>query len=279
MAPEKWNAIRASLRDTTERFAALVSAVPDPYVKATDTWTVADTVTHVTSVGWLDTVLIDPTAPPPPVPDLFERMKSMNVEDVHELNRVVLGSLTERGVEPLLDRLRESVAFMLDRTADRDPDETVTWIGGAQVTLAGLFGHMINELLLHGHDIATGAREPWDIPPRDASYFFGEFMVGLATHGLGHLLDGGGRPRERPISVEFRSAYTDPVVFRLVDGRTTAHPPSGVPDVRLTFDPAVFNMMLFGRTSRVKAVLTRKVTIGGRRPWLLPEFLRTVRVP
>jgi hypothetical protein len=38
-------------------------------------------------------------------------------------------------------------------------------------------------------------------------------------------------------------------------------------------------MMMFGRTSKLQAVLTRKIIIGGRRPWLMPAFLRTVRLP
>jgi hypothetical protein len=38
-------------------------------------------------------------------------------------------------------------------------------------------------------------------------------------------------------------------------------------------------MMMFGRISRIRAVLTRKIVITGRRPWLMPAFLRTVRLP
>jgi hypothetical protein len=37
--------------------------------------------------------------------------------------------------------------------------------------------------------------------------------------------------------------------------------------------------MLFHRISKPRAVLTGKVVVRGRRPWLLPTFLRTVRCP
>jgi hypothetical protein len=37
--------------------------------------------------------------------------------------------------------------------------------------------------------------------------------------------------------------------------------------------------MMFGRIARPRAVLSGKVRIGGPRPWLLPAFLRTVRMP
>jgi putative sterol carrier protein len=93
------------------------------------------------------------------------------------------------------------------------------------------------------------------------------------------LLDGGGPARERRIAVEFRSRHTAPVTLVLRDGLVSAEEPGGPTDVRVSFDPATLNLMLFGRISRVRAVLTGKVAVRGRRPWLLPAFLRTVRVP
>ena len=47
----------------------------------------------------------------------------------------------------------------------------------------------------------------------------------------------------------------------------------------MRFDPATLNMMMFGRISKLRAVLARKIVIGGRRPWLVPAFLRTARFP
>jgi hypothetical protein len=63
------------------------------------------------------------------------------------------------------------------------------------------------------------------------------------------------------------------------NGRVTAEPAGQDADATVRFDPVGLNLMLFGRISRSRAVLTRKVVIGGRRPWLLPAFLRTVRAP
>jgi len=93
------------------------------------------------------------------------------------------------------------------------------------------------------------------------------------------LLDGSPPPRERRIAVEFRSAHTTPVTLVLRAGRVTAEEPGGDTDVRLRFDPATLNLMMFGRVSRARAAFTGKVVVRGRRPWLLPDFLRTVRLP
>jgi hypothetical protein len=37
--------------------------------------------------------------------------------------------------------------------------------------------------------------------------------------------------------------------------------------------------MMFGRISPLKAVASGKVRVGGRRPWRLAAFLRTVHMP
>ena len=81
------------------------------------------------------------------------------------------------------------------------------------------------------------------------------------------------------IAVEFRSGYTAPVTIVVCDGEVTAAPSGPGADAWVRFDPATLNMMMFGRISKLQAVLTRKIIIGGRRPWLVPAFLRTVRAP
>ncbi|WP_320066474.1 hypothetical protein [Micromonospora sp. RTGN7] len=59
----------------------------------------------------------------------------------------------------------------------------------------------------------------------------------------------------------------------------TVADPGSPPDVRLRFDPALLNLMLFGRVSRVRTALTGGVAARGRRPWLLLPFLRVLRTP
>jgi hypothetical protein len=142
-----------------------------------------------------------------------------------------------------------------------------------------MFAHMVNELLIHGNDIARAAGVPWVMPAQDAALFFDLFTVGLANGHNGRLLDGSKRPLQRRIAVEFRSGYTTPVTLVVRDGQLTAEPVGPGADAWVRFDPATLNMMMFGRISRAQAVLTRKIIIGGRRPWLVPAFLRTARFP
>lgn len=277
---DQWRASRSALRDAGNRFADLVASVPDPHgTMATADWSVAVTVAHVVSIADLDASIMDNEEVPDPVPGLRARILDTTVDTVDALNEWVLRQFTERDTRVLAGRLRADIDTILRASERRDPDEPMTWLGGARLPLAGLLAHLVNELLIHGYDIArvTGAR--WTVPSRDAALFFDLLLVGLARYGQGKLLDGGGPPRDRRIAIEFRSRYTVPVTFVLRQGQVTLEEPGGDTDARVRFDPAALNLMLFGRISRLRALLTRKVVILGRRPWLLPAFLRTVRVP
>src|SRR5579859_731290 len=276
---EQWNAVRESLRRTAGRFCELVSSIPDPGTRATVKWSVADVVAHVAAIAWMDTTLMRAAAQPVPFPGLDEALAATKVDDVHGFNDQVMSYLAEHDAGLDLSRLREHIVLMLTASQNRDPGETYGWLGGARLPLAGMLAHMVNELLIHGNDIAQAVKVPWAMPPADAALFFELFYMGLAAGDMGRVLEGSKRPLKRRIAVEFRSGYTTPVTVVVCNGRVTTEPIGPGADATVRFDPATLNMMLFGRISKSRAVLTRKIIVGGRRPWLLPAFLRTIRAP
>ena len=276
---EQWNTVRESVRMTAGRFCELVSSISNPGTRATVKWSVTDTTAHVTTVALLDTMLLEAAAIPFHMPGLTEAIAATTVESVDGLNDQVLSYFTERDADRLTEILRDHVDLMLTATRNRDPAETFSWLGGARLPLAGMFAHMVNELLIHGNDIARAVKVPWAMPPEDAALFFDLFYATLVSGNSGRLLDGSKRPLKRRIAVEFRSDYTIPVTFVVRNGKVTSEPAGPGADATVRFDPATLNMMMFGRISKLRAVLTGKIVIGGRRPWLMPAFLRTVRAP
>jgi uncharacterized protein (TIGR03083 family) len=276
---KQWDAVRGSVHTTAGRFCDLVSSIPDPGTRATAKWSVADLTAHVTTVAFLNTMLMQAAEIPFQMPNLTEALAATTVEGVHGLNDQVLSHFTERDAGRLMEMLRDHVDLMLTASQDRDPAETFSWLGGAQLPLAGMFAHMLNEMLIHGNDIADAVGLPWAMPVEDAALFFDLFYIGLASGNTGRLLDGSKRPLQRRIAVEFRSGYTTPVTFVVRNGTVTAEPPGPGADAAVRFDPPSLNMMMFGRISKPRAVLTRKIVITGRRPWVMPAFLRTVRFP
>lgn len=279
VAENQWDAVRESVRTTAGRFCELVSSVPDPRTRVTAKWSVADITAHVTTIAFLDTMLLRAAAIPFHMPGMTEVIAATTVDTVHGLNDQVMSYFTERDAARLTGMLRDHIDLMLAASQGRDPAETVSWLGGARLSLAGLLAHLVNELLIHGNDIARGVKVPWAMPAEDAALFFDLFYVGLANGNPGRLIDGSKRPLKRRIAVEFRSGYTTPITIVVRNGKVSTEPVGPAADAKVRFDPATLNMMMFGRISRQRAVLTRKIVISGRRPWLMPAFLRTVRLP
>ncbi|WP_051764800.1 maleylpyruvate isomerase family mycothiol-dependent enzyme [Saccharothrix syringae] len=279
VTPERWAAARAAVREAGERFADLVASAPDPAARATADWTVADTAAHVTGIAWNNTAVVADGAKPFPIPEVRPRMAGATLDTLAtDVNPVQLASFTERAPARLADLLRASVAEMLDTTADADPERVHGWLGGSRLSLAGVFAHMANELLVHGHDIARASRRPWHVPDEQAALFVDLFLVDLTRHGYGRLLDD--RPvRPDRIAVRFHSNHTAPLVMVLEDGVARVEEPGADVDVHLRFRPSVLNLVLFRRVGRARAAMSGSLVVWGRRPWLLPAFLRKLRMP
>ncbi|NDU77318.1 hypothetical protein GWI34_32560 [Actinomadura sp. DSM 109109] len=278
LTEENWTATRTFLRETGDRFAELLTS-PGAATMATATWTVADTAAHVATLARMYHQMVDPAGCDEPLTGNEDLVERTIVDTVDALNEELLDQFPERDPRVLADVLVRDIDRILAATLRADPAAALPWLGGSRVPVGGLLAHLLNELQIHGRDMARPMRRPWDVPPREAAPFFEMFLVGVTEYGYGRLLDDHGPAPAGRIAVEFRSDHTAPVVMAMTDGFVTVEEPDGRPDVRLSFDPTALNLMLFGRIGKARAVLTRKVVIRGRRPWVLPAFLRIVRLP
>lgn len=270
IADLQWQVVRASLKHIGDRFAELVSA-GDPAAKATKDWTVADTAAHVAVIAGLYAAQVGSGQTPSP---LRAAALTTTVDTVSDLNAAALTQFAERDTDRIVEKFQSDIDVILQVSADLDPEEPLPWLGDSRVPRAGVLAHLVNELLIHGWDIGR-----WAIPPRDAALFVDLFLVGMLRHDSGHLLDNDEPPREQRIAVAFRSDYTKPVTLVLHRGKVTAEEPRDDNDACLRFDPATLNLMNFHRVSKARAVLSGKIVVSGLRPWLLPRFLKTVRLP
>ncbi|MBV1853089.1 maleylpyruvate isomerase N-terminal domain-containing protein [Catellatospora tritici] len=276
--PAQWDLARRALTEAVERVITLAEAHP-PQTMVTADWTIADTMAHLVSLMRLDDALVQGRSPDELMPGALALVDATNVDTVVEVNRAVLAHFTGRDVATSSRQLRESAASLLAAVERADPAAQVSWLGASRLSIAGLLAHMVNELVIHGWDIARATRTPWPMDPYAAGLFFDLFILGVTKAGYGALLEHGAPIRPGRIAVDFRSDYTTPAMLVLTDGCVTAEDPDPRADVRLTFDPPTLNLMLFGRVSKPRAALTGKVRLGGRRPWLLPAFMRTMHLP
>jgi hypothetical protein len=273
---ERWTTTRDAVARTGQRFVELVAA-GDPRAMATADWSVADTAAHVAVIAAMYTRIL--RFAEPAFPAIQGDVLATSVDTVADVNARALALFPERDQAALVARLRHDIGDILAVTEHADPATPVTWLGDSKLPIAGVLAHLVNELQIHGRDIAGATGAPWAVRPADAALFFDVFFVELIRHGVGHLLDNDERPRGRRIAVGFRSHHTTPVVIVLQHGQVTVEEWGGPTDVRIFFDPPAFNLMMFHRISKARAALTGSVVVRGPRPWLLPRFLRTVRCP
>jgi uncharacterized protein (TIGR03083 family) len=279
IADDKWTATRRNLQRTGDRFAELVSSARDSGTKATVHWSQAETAAHVLILARAYGSTVDPVGNAAPFDGLDDLVQATVVDTVDDFNAALLAQFTERDPQRIAELLRAEIDHLLRATDGADPADAVPWLAGSRVPLAGVLAHLLNELQIHGRDIARAAGAPWVVPPEEAALFLDLFLVGVTRYGYGRLLEGHGPAPAGRVAVEFRSPYTTPVTMAMTNGFVTVEEPGGDTDVRLSFDPTTLNLMLFGRVSKPRAVVTGKVAIRGRRPWKLPAFLRIVRLP
>jgi len=275
---DQWLAVRASVQRAGDRFADMVAATSRPDAMATAHWSVAETAAHVAGIVWMYTDILPPGNGEPKVPALAEGISRVTVDTVADFNNLTLRLFHERNPQTIATRLRADIDRILLGTQQHDPAQPIPWLGSSTLPLAGVLAHLTNELLIHGRDIARVLGTPWSIDPRDAALFFELFILNV-LRDFGRLVDTTPTVGRRPVAVEFRSRYTTPVTVTLHNGHITVEPPTAGTDVRIKFDPSALNLMLFGRISKARATLTGKVIAWGPRPWLLPRFLRVVRLP
>jgi hypothetical protein len=279
ITPRNWAQVRDAVKDVGDRITELVLAAPDTAAMATADWTIMDTVAHLTAMAWNYTARVVSDDHPLPVPGTEQHMATTTVDNINDgLNVAMFDGYPERRPHEVLARLDTSIKEILALTADADPARTVLWLGNSRIPLAGVLAHFLNEMLIHGRDIARAARIPWDVSQEHTALFFDQFLVEIARN-VGDVLEDGRPPRPGRIAVEFRSAYTSPVTIALQDGAVSVEEPDRDNDVRVYFQPTALDLVLFHRLSKPRAVMTGSLRVWGRSPWLIMPFLAKIRLP
>jgi hypothetical protein len=276
---EQWDAVRRWLGWAAERYVGLLRSVSDPSARTTGDWTVADTAAHVGVVCDLDVYTATFGAVPFSRPEILDQVMAASIDDIAALNTVCLAAFPERDLAVLADWVASSVDAMLGATCSTEPTASGPWLGSAQFTVAGMLGHLLNELLLHGLDIARASGREWTIPPEAAALTFEVFVVGALHGDTGHLLEYHLPGAPGVVRAELRGRHHAPIRLDAVDGRLRLGSPVEPADVRIWSEPVALLLLIWGRGGLVRPVLTGRLHVRGRRPWLAFRFLGAVRLP
>jgi hypothetical protein len=185
-----------------------------------------------------------------------------------EVNDRHLIDVSERDLRRLADMLEETAARYLAVASLVDTTEpaAILTADGLVLEPAVMTCLLLGEQLVHGLDIARGARRPWDIS-RDDALLVIPAVVGLAPKYLR-----ASRTKNLNISFELRMRGGRRYRMGIANGAGIVTAAGEKADCVITADPVTFLLIGFGRVSQFPVLLRGKLRAGGRKPWLAAKF-------
>lgn len=140
--------------------------------------------------------------------------------------------------------------------------------------------HLLNECLIHGHDIAKATGRPWPIQRHHALLAIEAFVLPLIA----------ALPPTAFLNQEKAASFRARIELRLrggqrtlmvLDGGSLTLDAAGAPDVDayISADPSAFQLVFIGRQGIWKPLLEGKLAAWGPRPWKLTRMLSVMSPP
>lgn len=261
-----WDESRQALVATVARVTGLLRADLDPGAPALGQWNVAEVATHLSQAWDLLPRLAGGTAVSP-------------IDNVWELSAAttsLVGRETGRDLGVLADRIDARAGEFLATLDGADPAEPGPWlVRGVHMPLQLFVCHLLNESIVHGHDMARGAGRPWPVEADHAALALLGFVF-PAVDALGQDLVDQRAAAGLTATFDIRLRGGGRVFFIFDDGTLRVDAPSSRRvDCHLSADPAAFLLVVWARRSQWSAIARGQITAWGRRPWLGPR-LRTL---
>ena len=266
-----WAAARRAVAEAGPRVTAMLRSAARTDAPAVGVWDVTQVAAHVSHA--MDTI----TAMSKGGGNLIDHIDGLGV-----LSQVMVEGEGRRPLADLADRIDASVAaFLADMEAEAVAgDGSRSWmLQGSEMPLSTLTCHMLNELTVHGYDLATALGLPWKINRAHASLIVMGFVF-PALHTIGRdmvVLNKAGRARAR---FEVRLRGDGRAWLRFHDGDFAVEgSPQGPVDCHLSVDPAAFLLVAWGRCNQWAAIPKGQLLAWGRKPWLGLQLRAWLRNP
>src|SRR5947209_2241880 len=237
VSPVDWPAAQEAVRSEAARVTPMLRAHRHPDAPAVGEWTACEVAAHLSHA--MDTVAAMAKGGGGILPDLW---------GLSTLTGAMVQAETERDLGRLADRIDASVAAFLTFMGAAAVDSRQPWIvQGVEFSLSNLTCHVLNELTVHGRDIALADGVRWPIPRSDAALVIDGFLFpALAALGRSMVNQDNAAHVRATYDIHVRGGGRPILRFDRGDMVVDA-PGSGHVDCHLSVDPAAFLLLAWDR--------------------------------
>jgi uncharacterized protein (TIGR03083 family) len=263
-----WPVARAAAASACARVTSLLRSAPSPTAPALGDWDVTDVAVHLSHAVDVVNAMAHGGG------NLLD-----DISGLSSLTKVMVDGEGKRPLPELADRIEASTAAFLAAMEAATDDGLRNWfVRGTVQPLSTLTCHVLNELLVHGRDVAVATGAAWPIERSHANLVVNGFLFPvLGALGSSMLTPEGAKARA---VVEVRVRGGGRAWFRFTGGdlAVTTSPQAPV-DCHLSVDPEAFLLVAWGRIGQWPAIGRGKLLAWGRKPWLGVQFRSWVKSP
>jgi hypothetical protein len=263
-------AAQAAVEALSRRVVDLVRSARRPAAPALRAWDVTGVAAHLSHA--LDGVTAMAEGGGGLLSDLWE---------LSSLTEALVAGEAERDLAVLAGRIEATTARFLSIVRSENGDGRRRWlVEGIEHSVTTLTCHVLNELVVHGRDIAMAEGVPWPISRSEGALVVCGFLLPVLASLGPAMVDQEAAAGVRA-TLELRVRGGCRAVLRFDDGdfSVTGAPSSGPVDCHLLVDPGAFMLVAWGRISQWHAIPRGQLLAWGRRPWLGLRLRALVRNP
>ena len=262
-------AAQAGVADAGARVSALLRSVTHPDAPALGEWNVTDVAVHLSHAVDIVGAMADGTDSMAP-----------EIWDVAKLTTMLVAGESERDLAVIATRIDASVARLLAALRSGAEGERRKWlVEGVEMPMSTLACHALNELVVHGRDIAKADDVPWPVERAHASLILRGFLFPVLAALRGSMVDQDAAAGVKA-SYDVRLRGGGGAVIRFDDGDlSVSGSPDGPVDCHLLVDPVTFMLVAWARVGQWPAIGRGQLLAWGRKPWLGLKLRTMLRNP
>jgi uncharacterized protein (TIGR03083 family) len=260
---------QAAVADAGARVSALLRSVTHPDAPALGEWNVTDVAVHLSHT--VDIVGAMANGTDSIAPEIW---------DVSKLTKMLVAGESERDLAVLATRIDASIARLLAALRAGAKGVRRKWlIEGVEMPMSTIACHALNELIVHGGDIARADGVPWPVERAHASLILRGFLFPVLAALQGSMVDQDAAAGVKA-SYDVRLRGGGGAVIRFDDGDlSVSGSPDGPVDCHLSVDPVAFMLVAWGRLGQWPAIGRGQLLAWGKKPWLGLKLRTMLRNP